>query len=187
VSIVTNPPRHLVLPHNAHAGDHPLGHAPGPFVAARGSAVSVGQTAEKMTNHSTPPDLEELTHFTNDAFNRRDFDGLMTRYSQNPVWDTSAVGLGVHEGREAVRAFQEEWLQAYEDFEGVVAELCDLGNGISMAVFQHRAKPTGGSGFVEFRFALVTTWTGGLVERVTAFTDVDEARSAAGRLAEDRG
>ena len=44
----------------------------------------------------------------------------------------------------------------------------------------------GGSGFVELQVALVTTWTGGLIETVTAYTDVDQARAAAERLAGSR-
>jgi hypothetical protein len=39
----------------------------------------------------------------------------------------------------------------------------------------------------EERFALVFTWTDGLVEKETNFTDIDEGRAAAERLAEERG
>jgi ketosteroid isomerase-like protein len=121
-----------------------------------------------------------------DAFNRRDFDGVMARYSHAPVWDTSAVGLGVHEGRAAVRAFHEDWQRAYEDFEGVVTSLDDLGRGVTLTVFRQRARPKGGSGSVELQFALVSTWADGLIEKVTAYTDIAEARAAAERLAEER-
>jgi hypothetical protein len=37
------------------------------------------------------------------------------------------------------------------------------------------------------RFAVVVTWTHGLIEKVTNFTDADHARAAAERLAEERG
>jgi hypothetical protein len=121
-----------------------------------------------------------------DAFNRRDFDGIMAVYSQTPTWDTSAVGLGIHEGREAVRAFHEDWQRAYEDFEIVITDLEDLGNGVTVTVFYQRGRPKGGSGFVELRFALVTTWTDGLVEGAIAYTDIDEARAAAEHLARER-
>ena len=37
------------------------------------------------------------------------------------------------------------------------------------------------------RSALVCTWSDGLIEKETNFDDVDEARAAAERLAEERG
>jgi hypothetical protein len=37
------------------------------------------------------------------------------------------------------------------------------------------------------RFAAVTTWVDGLIERNTNYTDIDEARAGAERLAEERG
>jgi hypothetical protein len=139
-----------------------------------------------VSEDSAPPDLDELTRRLTDAFNRRDFDAIMAAYSPSPVWDTSAVGLGTHGGREAVRAFHEDWLQAYEELEMVSTELLDLGNGVSVTVFDQRGRPNGGSAFVELRFALVTVWTEGLVEQIIAYTDVDEARAGAERLAQER-
>jgi hypothetical protein len=94
--------------------------------------------------------------------------------------------LGIHEGREAVRTFHEDWQRAYEDFEMVVTDLADLGNGLTITIFYQRGRPKGGSGFVELLFALVTTWADGLVEAVIAYTDIDEARTAAERLADER-
>jgi ketosteroid isomerase-like protein len=97
----------------------------------------------------------------------------MDLYSRHPVWDTSAVGLGVHEGRDAVRTFHEDWQRGYEDFEMVVTDLKDLGNGVTVTVFDQRGRPKGGTGFVELPFALVTTWTEGLADQATAYADVD--------------
>ena len=42
------------------------------------------------------------------------------------------------------------------------------------------------SGEVRLRYAAVGVWADGLVVRVTNYTDVDEARAAAERLAESR-
>ncbi len=148
--------------------------------------ASPGSGGRGMPESATSRDFAVLTRQSTDAFNRRDFDGIMAMYSQNPVSDTSAVGLGVHEGREAVRAFHEDWQKAYEDFKGVVEDLRDLGNGVTITIFHQRATPHGGSGSVELRFALVTTWVDGRAERVTAYTDIDEARAAAQRLAMER-
>jgi len=35
------------------------------------------------------------------------------------------------------------------------------------------------------RFAAITTWVDGLIKRSTFYTDIDEARAAAERLAEE--
>jgi len=37
------------------------------------------------------------------------------------------------------------------------------------------------------RYAAVGVWREGLIERVTSYRDIDEARAAAERLAESRG
>ena len=49
------------------------------------------------------------------------------------------------------------------------------------------AVPSAAPGGVEFRDARVMIWADGLIERTTAFLDIDEARAAAERLARERG
>jgi hypothetical protein len=82
--------------------------------------------------------------------------------------------------------FFDEWLGAYEEYEQEVEEIQDLGNGVVFAVFLQHARPTGSSGWVEFRDARVFLWADGLIERVTTFLDIDAARAAAERLAVER-
>ena len=103
------------------------------------------------------------------------------------LWDMSEGGAEVIEGREEIRAFLEEWLGAYEEYEQEVEEIQDLGNGVTFAVLLQRARPAGSSGWVEFRDARVLLWANGLVERVNLFLDIDQARAAAERLAQERG
>jgi hypothetical protein len=62
-------------------------------------------------------------------------------FDSDAVCDMAHVGLGVYQGREAIRRFFEDWRAPYEE----------------------------------------------LRTEVTNYTDVDEARAAAGRLAESRG
>jgi ketosteroid isomerase-like protein len=116
-----------------------------------------------------------------------DFEAGMSFYAPHAVWDLSQGGFPVIEGREAIRAFFEEWLGAYEEHEEEVEEIQDLGNGVAFAVFRQRARPVGSSGWVEFRDARVLICADGLIERVNAFLDIDAARAAAERLAEERG
>ena len=98
----------------------------------------------------------------------------------------SAVGLGVYEGREAIRGFFEEWRGSYEDFEQVLEEFHDLGNGVTLAVIRQRGRLRSSSGFVEQRYGGVAIWSDALLERATTYNDVDEARAAAERLAAER-
>jgi hypothetical protein len=49
------------------------------------------------------------------------------------------------------------------------------------------ARPVHSTGFVRIRYAAVTKWVDGMMARITNYSDVDEARAAAERLAEERG
>jgi ketosteroid isomerase-like protein len=139
-----------------------------------------------MTEESTTPDPEELVRRSVQAFNRHDFDAALRVYGPDAVWDLSPMGMGVFEGRDAIRSFYEDWLGSYETFDQVIEEFRDLG-GVSLAVLLQRARPRGSSGVVEFRYAVVGIWKEGLSERFTTYTDLDQARAAAERLAEERG
>jgi hypothetical protein len=140
-----------------------------------------------MTKDSTTPDLVELTRRSYRHGSARDWDGVMTIYGPDSVWDMSAVGLGVFEGCDDIRGFFEDWTGPYEGFEQELEEVRDLGNGVVFQVARHDARPVGSAAFVEFRYALVAVWVDGLIERATAYADIDEARAAAERLAEERG
>jgi ketosteroid isomerase-like protein len=139
-----------------------------------------------MTEESTTPDLEAFER-TVEAFNRRDFDEALEVYRRDAVWDASSIGIGVFEGREAIRGFFADWLAAYDGFEQVIEEFRDLGKSVTFSVVFMRARPRGSSGVVEVRYAAVGIWREGLAERFTLYTDIDEARAAAERLAEERG
>src|SRR5262249_44465350 len=108
-------------------------------------------------------------------------------FTPDAVFDTSPLGLGVFEGREAIRRLFEDWEAAYEDYEFEFEEGRDLGNGVTFAVVVRRARPRGGTGWVPFRSGIVSIWFDGLVERATNYADIDEARIAAERLAQERG
>jgi ketosteroid isomerase-like protein len=132
-----------------------------------------------------PPtiDLQEQFRRGLKAIGRREWDESMATYRPDAVWDMSAGGLGVFEGRDAIRGFFEDWWAAYEDFEQSVEQFRDLGNGVTLAVVLARARLPGAGGDVELRYATVTSWAGGLIERNTLYTDIDEARAGAEALA----
>jgi hypothetical protein len=62
-----------------------------------------------------------------------------------------------------------------------------LGGGATFSVVVQRGRPRNSTVFVERRVAAVAVWADGLIERLTTYTDIDEARAAAKRLAEEPG
>ena len=137
-----------------------------------------------MSEESTTPDLVALARRPYEAFNRRDFDVMMSVYGPDTVFEMELVVL---HGSAAIRELYEEWSGGYEDFEVELEDTFDLGNGVTVAVALVRGRPGGSSGFVQLRFAAVATWHDSLIERITTYTDIDEARAAAERLAKERG
>jgi ketosteroid isomerase-like protein len=141
-----------------------------------------------MSEESATPDLVELGRVLFEAANRRDFDALLSFYAPDAVWDMNPLGgLGTFEGHAAIRSFWEDWYASYEEFEIKPEETLDLGNGVGFNVVIQNARPVGSSSAVRLRYALVSVWVAGLIARLANYTDIDEARAAAERLAEERG
>jgi hypothetical protein len=140
-----------------------------------------------MPEESTTPALVELTLRSYRQGSARDWDGVMTVYGPDSVWDMSSVGLSVFEGGDDIRRLFEDGTAPYEGFEQDLEEIRDLGNGVVFQVARHDARLLGSAALVELRYALVAVWADGLIEKATAYTDLDEARAAAERLAKERG
>jgi ketosteroid isomerase-like protein len=141
-----------------------------------------------MTEEPTTPDLEEPSRRLREALNRGNLDAAVAMYAPDAVWDVSLLGLeGVFEGREAIRGAFEDLIAQYEDLKLLAEEFRDLGSGVTLVVFLARGRLRGSSRFVESRMASVGTWANGLIQRITSYTDIDQARAAAERLAEERG
>ena len=140
-----------------------------------------------MSEESTTPDLVELSRRVLDATNRRDFDAVASFYAPDAVY--RATEIGTFEGAGAISGLLEEFVGAYEEFQAEREEIIDLGNGVTFAVTILAGRLLGSNGKLELRFPSVTTWTEGLIERQTNYNyrDIDEARAAAERLAEERG
>ena len=138
-----------------------------------------------MPEESTTPDLVVLTRRWFEAANRRDVDAAASFYAPDAVHES--VGMGASfEGVAAIREYLGDFVGAYDEFGVEAEEILDLGNGVVFAVLIQKARLVGGSGEVRLRYAAVGVWADGLVVRVTNYTDVDEARAAAERLAESR-
>ena|SRR5436190_4748742 len=142
-----------------------------------------------MPEESTTPDLVELVRGAAEAANRRDVDALMAFYAPDALMDGTRTIGGLWRGRAAIRGLVEDWMGAYEEVEWAVEEPVDLGNGVAFAVVSQKGRPVGVAGYVQQREGWVWFWVDDLIASLTFYleADIDEARTAAERLAEERG
>lgn len=130
-------------------------------------------------------DREAAVRRSVDAFVRRDFEAVLSLYLPGAAWDTSPTGGPVFEGREALHRLFEEWTGPYVEIEQELQEFRDLGSGVTFGVVAQRARLAGSNGWIAFPYAAVAIWEGARIARVTIYADIDEARAAGERLAED--
>jgi ketosteroid isomerase-like protein len=142
-----------------------------------------------MSEESTTPDLKELTRRVFEALNGRDFDALMRFVANDGVLDSRpTIGI-VTTGPAAISGFLEDWFRAYEELEYMLESLHDLGKGVLFAVVSQKARPVGVTGDLRQREGWIFVWVDDLMASVRTHpeADIDEARAAAERLAEERG
>jgi ketosteroid isomerase-like protein len=140
-----------------------------------------------MTMSEVPatPDLVELTRQAWEGVNRHDPDRVTSFYAPDVLLDLSDLGLGTFAGVAAVRVFLEDWWGTWRDHLVEVEEIVDLGDGVVFTPVREDGRPAGSEGHVEQRLGWVFLWEQGLIERASAYFDIDEARAAAERLAAD--
>jgi ketosteroid isomerase-like protein len=136
-----------------------------------------------MSQESTTPDLVELVRKQLEALDRRDLDGVMNSVAEDTVLEGRVENFV--EGRAAIRRFLEDWFRAWEELDFELEEVSDLGGGVVFAVVIQDGRPVGGDGRVRQREGWVYLWVGGSIARLTT-SEVDQARAAAERLAEQR-
>jgi ketosteroid isomerase-like protein len=143
-----------------------------------------------MPEESTTHDLVELLRRNLDAVDRADLDAVMGFWAPDAVWDFSQIGIGTFEGLAAIRAFYEDWLGDYEEYEIEPTEIRDLGNEVVFAVTTQTGTRADSADAARMRevWAYAVVYADGKVARVVAYgSDIDAARAAAERLAEERG
>jgi ketosteroid isomerase-like protein len=140
-----------------------------------------------VSQENATPDLERIAREIIEAVNRGDIDAAMAGFRPDAVWDSTAVGLGTHEGLAAIRRHVEDWMRSYEHLEIVMEEFCDLGNGVTFGVHLLKGRPVGSTGYVQLRDAVVAVLAEAKIERFTTYLDLDEGRAAAEWLAQERG
>ena len=137
-----------------------------------------------MSEKSPTADLVELARRIVEAVNRRDFDAVVSLYAPDAVY--VGTETGTFEGAVAIRRLYEELTSPFEDFHGEFEEIVDLGSGVAFSVTIYTGHPVGSSGEVQARVASVAIWTEGVIVQQTNYTDIDAARAAAERLAQER-
>ena len=139
-----------------------------------------------MSEERTTPDLVGRTLSAYESADRADYDALMSFFGADATWDMSPMGLGSYKEAASIRRFFEDWRGSYAEYETEAEEVLELRDGVTLAVLVQKGRPRGSQGHVEIRYAAVFQWLGGLVVRITNYSDIDEARAAAGRLAASR-
>jgi ketosteroid isomerase-like protein len=140
-----------------------------------------------VAEESTTPDLVELGRGLYEAVNRRDFDAVMSFFAPDAVWESTY--LEASEGVAAIRGVFEDLASPFEQLEVEVEEILDLGGGVGFAVIVVTGRPVASSGQVQQRNAFWAIWTEDKITRLKMYmyTDIDQARAAAERLAQERG
>jgi ketosteroid isomerase-like protein len=138
-----------------------------------------------MAEKCTTPDLVELGQRLTDAINKREIDAVIGFYAPDVLFDQPT--FGVFEGRAAIRSFIEDWFGAYDEIETETEQRRDLGHGLAFVVYVQRGRLRGSTRWVHARVAVVNAWVDGLIQRTTLCLDIDQARAAAERVAEERG
>jgi ketosteroid isomerase-like protein len=140
-----------------------------------------------MADESTTPDLAQRVGRWVGAVNRRDVDALMSFFASDAVRETLGADDERLRGRTAIRAMLEDWFRPCEEYEAETEEVHYLGNGVLFSVVVNKGRPINSSSFVQWRQGFVVLMDGDLIGRAISYRDIDDARAAAERLAEERG
>jgi len=141
-----------------------------------------------MSEEPATPDLVERTRAIFEAMDRDwDIEALAANWAPDIVWTMSGSVVGSLHGVDAVREFLESWWATWEDHHHYIGEIRDFGRGIVFVAVREDGRPVGSEGRVQARNAHVFEWVDGMAVGITTYGDMDKARAAAERLAEERG
>jgi ketosteroid isomerase-like protein len=88
-------------------------------------------------------------------------------------------------GPAAIRSFLGGWWDAFEEIALEPEDVLELGHGVVFTLVRQTARPANSTGRVQRREAYVVEWVEDMIRQVTVYTDIDEGRAAAERLAEE--
>ena len=128
-------------------------------------------TRQMMSDESTTSDLVEVVTGLFEAADRGDWGAVVAPYAADVIWESEDW---------------EEWARTFEDFRIEVESVVDLGAGVVCAVYRQQGHMAGSNALLTANAVLVYEWQDGIIVRVFTYADLDEARAAAERLAEER-
>jgi ketosteroid isomerase-like protein len=113
-----------------------------------------------------------------DAYNARDMDAMMARFSGDVVWHTTEGFLwpGPYRGRDAVRGLFEHWWQGWDTGRVDPTELEAEGDRVMMSADIH-GRTAGDGSDVHVALNWVFYVRDGLIELVRSFETPQEARA----------
>jgi hypothetical protein len=94
------------------------------------------------------------------------------------VWDMTGLGLGVYEGREAMRRFYSEWTSSYVDWFIEPHEFEVLSEEVVVNAVRQGGKLRGSDATVVLEFGQLGVWEGGRLKLAANYHSFDEARAA---------
>jgi ketosteroid isomerase-like protein len=139
-----------------------------------------------MADEAATPDAVDLVRQAFDAGNGGDIDAVVAFQAPDSVWDLSDLGLGVFEGAAAIRGWLEDWFGAWVGLRLDMREIVDLGRGVVFASVLEGGRPAKGGGHIEQQRGWAILGENGKITHTMIYGDIDEARAAAERLAEER-
>ena len=118
-----------------------------------------------------------------EAWDRGDLDELLALYDAEAELDfvrfEGWVERPVFRGRAAIRAFFEQWREAFADYRYVVERYVDAGERVLALCSQSGAGP-GSTGLAMMRLAQIATFKDGLIVRMENYSDREQALDAVG-------
>ena len=119
-----------------------------------------------------------------EAWAEGDLDTLFELFDPAAEWHTTNL-LGwpeddVYYGHDGIRRFFEEWLSSWDHYEAGAEEYLDAGDGRVLVICWQRGLGPGGHVPVQMDWAQICTLKRGLVCRLEAYSDRDEALKAVG-------
>jgi ketosteroid isomerase-like protein len=113
------------------------------------------------------------------ALNRRDIDGTVAVLDKDARWveHSDLPEAGSYRGREAIRAFLEQFLDSWDNFEQQIEDVREADDCVLLFI-RLTARGKGSGIDVESRYAHLWVMRGGRGVRVDAYYDRDSALAA---------
>ena len=142
-----------------------------------------------MAEESTTPDLVALARQAYVAYNREGITGILRYLAPDVEWrnPTESPNAGVFIGHKGVVEWQGMVDAAFKEMHFEPEWIDQLPPGQVLASVRFRFRSPTSDVQLEVPFAHLMTWRDGKVTRFRMYTDIDEARTAAERLARERG